>query len=591
MRLRDKISYFIGLVVETPNYWLIIILQGISGLMNFVGFPLIIPLLEYLRPGGGGDQAQSSFGFLAPVIQALGIGNNFYLLLFVASLLILSGQLLVTLSNLIAVWAQVRLSKEYRKKLLRDYSSADWYWLANHHSSEINHAVIIEADYASVAHLNAQRVVIYLLQSIFYLALAIKISFFGTLLALAVFAILGVVNVMNSRVVGRLNRAYNDELRLVSNLSTGLQQNKKFFKTSNLAERFVKKIMDGVDRIVGLTKRINLRQQLQTGWSFAFSFIFLISLVVFHHQLSIDFNNLVLIVLVLNRLAPQFTSLSDYYLAMNSYIPMHTSLNERLSDMKQHAEVYGNQAYKTSKTIKFVNVVFAYPDGKWKLSGVDLEIAIGKTTAIVGGSGAGKSTILDLILGLLKPASGSILYGDIIHGDLDFSSFRKQVAYVNQTPTLLDGTLKENLLIANPSAEDALIESVCRKAQLSSFIESLPDGLGARIGENGVKLSGGQRQRIVLARSLLLNPEILILDEATSELDMETEMLIQETIAELSKELTIIIVAHRLSTVRNADRIYVMEKGRVCETGTYKELLEKKGRLYYLDSLQKVDMK
>lgn len=588
-RISEKIAYFIKLVVKTPNYGWIIVLQCMSGIFNFIGLPLIIPLLEYLNPSGASVQAQGSFGIFNRAIQLFGLKNDFYSLLFFTSALVLSSQLLVIISNLIAVWAQVKLSRDYRKKLLRYYAAADWLWLANHHSSEINHAVIIEADYASVAHLNAQRVVINSFQALFYLALAIKLSLPSTILAFLVYGLLGIINILNSWLVGRLNKEYNKELGLVSNLSTGLQQNRKFFKTSMLGERFAEKIIKGIDRIVAIIKNVNMRQQLQAGWSFTFTFAFLIALVIFHEKLSINYYQLVLIVLVFNRLAPQFTSLSDAYLAMNSYIPMHTSLMERLNDLSAHRENNGTRHYDANKPIRFEKVSFTYPDGKWSISDINLEIKPGKTVAFIGGSGAGKSTILDLVLGLLKPASGSIYYGDVPHNELDIKSFREQVAYVNQNPALLDGTIKDNLLIGNPSAKREAIDAVCQKVQLSSLINGLPKGLDTIIGENGIKLSGGQRQRLVLARSLFMNPKILILDEATSELDLETEMLIQETINELSKDLTIIIVAHRLSTVKSADLIYVLDNGRICEVGTYKELLEQKGRLYYLDSLQKVD--
>ena len=216
----------------------------------------------------------------------------------------------------------------------------------------------------------------------------------------------------------------------------------------------------------------------------------------------------------------------------------------------------------------------------------DIEIRPLCATAIVGGSGAGKSTLLDLFLGLLKPDSGVIYYGDIHHKDLDITTLRNKVAYVSQETTLLDGSLLYNLTITNPEASEAEIKDACSKAQINEMINELPDGLDTEIGENGIKLSGGQRQRVVLGRALITNPEILILDEATSQLDSETERFIQQAIKKLHKKLSIIIVAHRLSTVKFADTVYVLEKGRISEHGTYAELLKKKGRLYELDELQ-----
>jgi len=204
----------------------------------------------------------------------------------------------------------------------------------------------------------------------------------------------------------------------------------------------------------------------------------------------------------------------------------------------------------------------------------------------VGTSGAGKSTMLDLALCLLRPRAGTIFYGDIPHYKLDVFAFRKNVGYVSQDVTLLDGTLKENLTIGYSGADDQLTKDICKKIQIDKLLNELPNGLQTEIGENGIKLSGGQRQRVALGRALLMRPKILVLDEATSDLDMETEMLVQEALKQFAKSMTIIVVAHRLSTIKSADMIYVIDDGLVCEAGTYSELLDKKGRLYYLDSLQ-----
>jgi ATP-binding cassette subfamily B protein len=169
---------------------------------------------------------------------------------------------------------------------------------------------------------------------------------------------------------------------------------------------------------------------------------------------------------------------------------------------------------------------------------------------------------------------------------LNINTLRNKVAYVSQDTTLLDGSLRYNLTITNPEVSNTVVKNACSRAQINQLIDELPDGLDSEIGENGINLSGGQRQRIALGRALVNNPEILILDEATSQLDSETERFIQQAIIGLHKKLTIIIVAHRLSTVRFADTIYVLEKGRIVEHGSYAELLEQKGRLYALDVLQ-----
>jgi len=191
-----------------------------------------------------------------------------------------------------------------------------------------------------------------------------------------------------------------------------------------------------------------------------------------------------------------------------------------------------------------------------------------------------------LLLGLFDIKGGVIYYGQIPHHELEKDSFRRHVAFVGQRPSLLDGTLRENLIVANPCATEQEVLDVCRRVHLKEFIEGLAQGLDTVVGENGIKLSGGQRQRIALARCLLLAPDILILDEATSELDSESETVIQNTLKEMRSKMTIIIVAHRISTVKAADKIYVIENGTACESGAYEELLARKGKFYDLVSLQ-----
>ncbi len=588
-RVIAKFHYSVKLVLTTPHYGWIIVLQLVSGTLSFIGIPMIIPILEFMQAGGPSPNTLKSLSFLSNLITPFGLEANFHTLLFIASVLIVFSQLLIILSGLIASWVNINLNKKYKKQILNAYKDVDWLWLTNYHSGEMNYAIINEVNLACVAHLNSQRVVISLIQTLVYFALAIKLSLMSALLAMVIYALLGIINLLNSRRVAQLCDINNKGLSQLSKTIIGLQQNKKFLKTSLLNNAFIDKIFASLDNLYNRNRIVHLRTQFQQGWNFLFTFIFLITLILFHKLLAIDYFQLLLIVVVLNRLGPQFTALSAAFLAMNSHIPMHVSLMQRLDDLAANKELNGSDMFNGHEPIVFKEVNFAYPQGKQVINNLNLTIQPHKTTAFVGGSGAGKSTILDLTLGLLKPNSGAIYYGDIPHRTLDINSLRKKVAYVSQETTLFDGTLRENLTISCPQATEAMIHDICHRVRIDKFIAELPEGLNTQIGENGIKLSGGQRQRLVLGRSLFSQPSILILDEATSELDLESEAMIQETINDLSKELTIIIVAHRLSTVKGANLIYVIENGQICESGTYQKLLAKKGRLYYLDSLQKLD--
>jgi ATP-binding cassette subfamily B protein/subfamily B ATP-binding cassette protein MsbA len=259
-----------------------------------------------------------------------------------------------------------------------------------------------------------------------------------------------------------------------------------------------------------------------------------------------------------------------------------------MSDDKTFTKVGGRNFDRLNKGIRFINVDFRYSeDDRAVLRNVTFNLNKGTTTAIVGPTGGGKSTIADLIIGLYRPTVGNIVVDGIDLEELDFQDWRTKIGAVEQEVTLFNKSVKENISIFNKYATMDKITKAAQKAYAHEFISQLPNRYDTVIGDKGFKLSGGQRQRIGLARALLRNPEILILDEATSALDSETERLIQQTIEKLHNTLTIVVIAHRLSTVESVDQIIVVEKGQIAELGTKHELLEKDGYFARLWKLQR----
>jgi ABC-type multidrug transport system fused ATPase/permease subunit len=228
--------------------------------------------------------------------------------------------------------------------------------------------------------------------------------------------------------------------------------------------------------------------------------------------------------------------------------------------------------------IDFENVEFEYETGVPVLKGVSFHAEAGATTALVGSSGSGKSTILSLVLNFIQPTSGVIRIDGEDLQDVRLRDYRRHLGVVLQDNFLFDGTILENIRFSNPEAGLHEIKSVCRIANADEFIEKFPNGYDTIVGERGVKLSGGQRQRIAIARALLANPRILILDEATSSLDSESEALIQEGLNHLREGRTTFVIAHRLSTIRSADQILVVESGEIVERGRHEELIALGGR-------------
>lgn len=237
-------------------------------------------------------------------------------------------------------------------------------------------------------------------------------------------------------------------------------------------------------------------------------------------------------------------------------------------------------------TIQFVSVDFGYAPDLLSLRNINLTIAQGKITALVGASGAGKTTLVDLISRFYDPTFGSVFADGVDLRAFEISSLRRKLAVVSQDTFIFNASVRDNIAYAMSGVEDDAVRDAAELANALEFIEELPEGFDTLLGDRGVRLSGGQRQRVAIARALLRNPDVLILDEATSALDSVSERLIQESLERLSEGKTVVAIAHRLSTIARADKVVVLDQGRIVEQGTYQELLELGGKLWKYHQIQ-----
>jgi subfamily B ATP-binding cassette protein MsbA len=274
-----------------------------------------------------------------------------------------------------------------------------------------------------------------------------------------------------------------------------------------------------------------------------------------------------------------------------------TQITEALAGLDRTREVLSERAEDVDPqrtvllpdiigNIEFDDVSFAYEQGKEVLKNVSFKAFPGMVTALVGPSGSGKSTIIGLISAFYKPQSGRILVDGVDLNTVRLDSYRTKLGVVLQDSFLFDGTIRENVAFSRPAASAEEILRACRIARVDEFAERFANGYETIVGERGVKLSGGQRQRISIARAILADPRILILDEATSSLDSESEALIQEGLAYLMRGRTTFVIAHRLSTIRRAEQILVVEDGRIVERGTHEKLYAEGGRYFELYTKQ-----
>ena len=296
------------------------------------------------------------------------------------------------------------------------------------------------------------------------------------------------------------------------------------------------------------------------------------------------FSKLVVLLLAVKRVAPAISTMGQTYLELGRELKNVEVLDEILSNTPQ--EKGGVLQIDSVDTIHFEKISFSYPSDSqtnWSLNSIHFQMSKGEVTAIVGSTGAGKSTLATLLMGFYQPISGDILINQHSLQDLDLSHWRKKIGYVSQDIFLFNESIRQNLALWDETISEKKMYQAVQEAQLDDFISSLPQGLDTLVGDRGVKLSGGQCQRLAIARAILRNPEVLIFDEATSALDNLTEKAVYEAIHHLRKNAIVLVIAHRLSTVRDADNILVLDQGHMVELGTHEKLLDQNGvyaRLY-----------
>jgi subfamily B ATP-binding cassette protein MsbA len=269
-------------------------------------------------------------------------------------------------------------------------------------------------------------------------------------------------------------------------------------------------------------------------------------------------------------------------------LPHLVRTEEFIEDLKRNPEIEGGDEPmpEDPSPVEFENVSFSYDGTEEVLSDISFRMDGGEFIAFVGESGAGKSTIASLLARLYTPDSGEILAADRPVSEYDVDEWRSRVAYVRQDPFIFNTTLEENLRIANQDASRQDLERVCEIAQVTEFVDDLPNGYESELGDDAVRLSGGQRQRVALARALLEDADILILDEATSDLDTNIEARVQGAIDSMDRDFMILAIAHRLSTISDADRIYTVQDGTIVEQGEHESLLSQDGQYAELHSAQ-----
>ena len=391
-----------------------------------------------------------------------------------------------------------------------------------------------------------------------------------------------------------LRRVFDRPSRVLSTQSYefGVRRNRRLFdaiggiriaKMQGLRGRLVGDVRSAESSLVGLEVRKGVITSLPAAVNEIVGvsvILVLLALVLYVPQFGLSIPVVVALVLAIRRIAPSASNLGEMFLRLSTNYKQISVVGHVLEDMEQEADD-GEELPSTISIneMELRSVSFSYPErpSERVVDDISLVVPRGRVTAIVGPTGAGKTTIADLFVGLYIPSSGEVLVDGTNLSDLKLSTWRSKVGYVGQDTFLFNGSISENIGLWRKDIEYEHVEAAAKAAAVHDFIVTLPDGYDTLVGDRGLKLSGGQRQRVAIARAILQKPQVFIFDEATSALDNVTEQQIQSTIFDLRADAVILIIAHRLSTLRNADEIFVLESGRVVEKGRHDALMALNG--------------
>jgi ATP-binding cassette subfamily C protein len=566
----------------------LIALMSLVGLTEGTSVALFLPLLSGIGVGTGGNQGAAA-GMLQQGLAFIGATDPIRILAVIIAVAAVQTALFISL-----YWWTARLARRYQSQrqseLFRAFMQARWSFIVGKKSGELTSVIVTESERLGTAFTIGLSLISTVVVMVVYFALSLLIAWQITLSLLG-FAMLGALAMSRlyrkSYVAGQSLAPLNAELQSVlGEQFAGV----KIVKATTSEDRAAARIDPLVRKIERANALFTFLPALVRG---VLEFLALIGLsamfVLGSSGMGVSVGNVIVVLALFARLFPRITTLQANLHYLNGYVHAIEAVNTLQSAAEAEAERQdrSNEVLhiKLPATLAVQNLDVMFGPRE-VLHHIDMTLAIPGMLAVVGGSGAGKSTLGHAILGLVEAQAGSIHLGGHELSSTPLGAWRRAIGYVPQETILFHATIRENLMLANPAASDADISIAVQRAHARDFIEMLPEGYDTVIGDQGVKLSGGQRQRIGLARALLTNPKVLILDEAMSALDAESERELLNTLEELRKQMGILIIAHRLAAVRTADTILVLDAGNIAEAGTWNELMQRRARLYSLVETQ-----
>ncbi|MCC7551745.1 MAG: ABC transporter ATP-binding protein/permease [Methanobacterium sp.] len=561
---------------------LAVTLMVLLSLTEAVSLVILVPLLGLV----GLDVGQGSLGQIAGYVSSffalMGLKPSLAMVLVIYVVVISISAILTRYQSIKTSEIQYQFAAHLRKRLYNAITNSSWLFFSRVKSSNLTHALTNEIDRISTGTGQFLTLLAGIMILVVYIIFALELAgiFTGVIFAVGVAILL----ILRKR-AGRSRSSGEEITTTTRDLYYSIIQHldgMKTIKSFGMQGENIKVFRKQADQ-VAYNYLDAIRSYVDVKLLFDVGTVVVLAVMVFLlvETIKLPTASLFLLIYLFVRMIPQFSTIQRAYQYFINMLPAFGTVMDLEKECLENSEVIdledeeGAKKIELKKEILLENVKFSYlGEEHFIIKNMNLKILAGKTTAIAGPSGAGKSTVADLVMGLIKPEMGNVTVDGIPISDKSLASWRSEIGYVAQETFLFNETIRFNLQLSCPDASEEDINEALKLAAAYNFVSKLPEGLDTVIGDRGVRLSGGERQRLALARALLRKPSLLIMDEATSNLDSENEKKIIWAIDNIHGEITILMVAHRISTIKNADYIYLVDNGKILEFGTWKELLK-----------------
>ena len=578
--IREKLSTVNEAVRFRPRLGIAIVLISLgTALLEGVGLGFLLPIIEITQSSTPPGEADGLLGRFVQAYAFLGLPFTLeFLMIGIAVVMSLRFGL-----TFLTGWLQAILARTYQRHLRRELFDSLVYgpieYLDQQGSDDLLNTLVTETKQSAGVAMSAFNIVEVLLRGSIYLVIAVTLSPALTLVALVSLGIstLAVRYVLEpAYTTGEDIADANERFQTVAQTSIQGMRDVRLF---NLRPTFVERIEEVLGAYVTNGVRLERNKAALNSLNQFTNAMVVFGLVYVGFRFTpLSFGELAVFLFAVFRLSPVINKINTATYHLDGRLPHLVRVQSRIRELEEMdvPDGEGQDSIDSVRRVTFDDVTFAYGDER-VLNNVSFDVERGEKVALVGPSGAGKSTIVSLLGRLQSPDSGRILADGTSIDEFDVGEWRERLAVVRQAPFLFDDTLIENVRVGNRDATRQEVEQVCKIAQVTEFLSELPDGYDTELGEDGVRLSGGQKQRVAIARALLKDADVLVLDEATSELDSNIERDVYEGIRRREGRYATISIAHDLSTIEDADRIYTIVDGSVTEDGTHEQLLSDDG--------------